>query len=279
MAGVTLPPPTGPPVVPSAGAPAAPSLPAPAVAAPPSSAPGWYDDPWDPRGLRWWDGDVWTGYTDQHFAPAAAAGGPLAAGRVRATVGPTRVLALLLPLSAAGQVASLATSSSGLHQLMDQVRNGTTTARAPVAVTGWMAAGQVLSFLTIAVLVLRMVWLLRSTRAARELGDPTRRSPIVASLGWVVPLLNLWWPYGAMADLHRGDPEVTRTLRWWWITWLVGVLGGTGALVLSWSLPVPGAVAVMGLPAASWLVSGLLERRLVLAAHRAQMTRVGLNSG
>ncbi len=31
--------------------------------APPGTAPGWYQDPWDPRHIRWWDGREWTAHT------------------------------------------------------------------------------------------------------------------------------------------------------------------------------------------------------------------------
>lgn len=53
----TPPGPTGPP-------------PPPAVA-----PPGWYPDPWDPRGLRWWDGQAW------QYPTAAAPGAVVPPGR------------------------------------------------------------------------------------------------------------------------------------------------------------------------------------------------------
>jgi hypothetical protein len=30
-----------------------------------SAASGWYRDPWKKAGMRYWDGQHWTGYTDQ----------------------------------------------------------------------------------------------------------------------------------------------------------------------------------------------------------------------
>ena len=37
---------------------------------PPSAPPGWHPDPSDPRGLRWWDGSRWSGYTWSRDTPA-----------------------------------------------------------------------------------------------------------------------------------------------------------------------------------------------------------------
>ena len=253
----------------------------PPLGGPPGLVAGWYDDPWDHLGLRWWDGEVWTGYTDEHFhGPGARSGADItgeAVAPVRANVATTRALALLLPLGAVGQVASLATSSSALRTLWQQARaGGVVTAPNQGPLSGPMALGQVLSLLTLVVLVVRILWLLRATRAARALGDVTRRAPGWACAGWIIPVVNLWWPRRGIADVAGGTEEVDRMVRWWWATYLIGILGGAAAVMLSWSLTVAGSVAAMALPAASLLVSALLERRLIVAAHRQQMSRVGL---
>jgi hypothetical protein len=36
---------------------------------PPAVPPGWYQDPADPRSLRWWDGTTWTGHTSPAQMP------------------------------------------------------------------------------------------------------------------------------------------------------------------------------------------------------------------
>lgn len=261
-----------PPSVPPAGD----LPPASTAAAMPS---GWYDDPWDPRALRWWDGTTWTGYTDAQYGPGAGsfAGDAMAVELVRRSSGPARVLAALLPLAPLGQVASLATSSSGMRDLFRQVRDGEVLTQATTEVTGWMAIGQVVSLLTIVLLVLRMVWLLRATRACRGLDRPTRRGPGWACAGWILPLLNFWWPYRGVRDVVGDDPGQHRMLVWWWTTYLVGALGSGLALMATWSLSVPASLAVMAVPTASLLVSSVLERRLVLAAQARLEAGVGLN--
>ena len=67
--------------------------------APPTTLPppGWYADPWKVANWRWWDGAIWTGYTD-HWA---ATGVPYARG-----AGPNRVVDESQPIRA-GWIAIL----------------------------------------------------------------------------------------------------------------------------------------------------------------------------
>jgi Domain of unknown function (DUF4328) len=242
--------------------------------------PGWYDDPWDPRGRRWWDGTTWSGYTDAWFAgtPATSVGSD--AGRaVQGNVGVTRALGLLLPLLPFGTAASLATSSSSMRDLFRQLRDGTAFDPATTNdVGGWMVLGQLASLLTVAVLVLRMIWVFRATQATRSLGFATRRSAGWACAGWLIPVVNLWWPYQAVRDASAGASVPPRTVMWWWLTYLVGSIGGGIGVMVSWALPVGGAVVAVAVPTAFSLVSAVLERKLVVATHADLSSRVGLTS-
>ncbi|NCT92591.1 DUF2510 domain-containing protein, partial [Cellulomonas sp. APG4] len=51
------------------------------------STPGWYTDPADQAGLRWWDGERWTSHvTARPTAPSAPAPGATAAGHAAPVV-------------------------------------------------------------------------------------------------------------------------------------------------------------------------------------------------
>ncbi|MFD6447631.1 DUF4328 domain-containing protein [Promicromonospora sp. NPDC060204] len=95
----------------------------------------------------------------------------------------------------------------------------------------------------VAVLVVASLWLHQSRRFAEALGvgHRFRLSIVWTWLGWVVPLLQLWFPALAVSDVWRAT--LRRRLGWvllpWWGCWLVmlwlswtaegwrgGVLGG-----------------------------------------------------
>jgi Protein of unknown function (DUF2510) len=52
-----------------------------------SAAPGWYTDPHDPSGLRWWSGEGWTEHVSGGSAGAAAAGVADASGGAQGAAG------------------------------------------------------------------------------------------------------------------------------------------------------------------------------------------------
>lgn len=76
------------------------------------------------------------------------------------------------------------------------------------------------------------LWLL-GIRAVAEWASPGthhRRSSYWSFLGWVVPVVNLWFPCQVVADASRGVGSSVRTLWPWWVAWLAlnvySVFGG-----------------------------------------------------
>jgi Domain of unknown function (DUF4328) len=91
------------------------------------------------------------------------------------------------------------------------------------------SAGGVLVFLCA---MLFLSWLLRLRDNARALsGETPKYAGIWVFLGWFVPVVNLWFPRGIVADAFRGSApgrRLPRSVDVWWGLWLIGMLGGVG---------------------------------------------------
>lgn len=206
-----------------------------------TSPPGWYHDPMGHAPMRWWDGTRWTEHTADWtgIRPAAA---PIhqpdratLLERERKVAPWLRGLLLLWPIA-------VALSLGGMVSSLDQIANGTDSS---LPALWWV--GQLGALVGIAVTVLRMVWLYRAAVVARSLGLRTRREPLHAALGWLIPIINYWWPYQGVTDLFPEGERPDRRIAWWWTTSIVSQL----ALILMIAVPfVPGAVAVVLVAAA-----------------------------
>jgi hypothetical protein len=74
---------------------------------------GWYSDPGNPQGLRWWDGDAWTEHTMGHpAAPSTTAPAAWPPAPVAAPVAPVPVAAVAPVIPKQVEPVDLATSSS-----------------------------------------------------------------------------------------------------------------------------------------------------------------------
>ena len=94
--------------------------------------------------------------------------------------------------------------------------------------------------------ILFVVWFYRARINAERHGYPQRRARAWAFWGWIIPVVNLWFPFQIMGDIWRaGLPaELRGETAWlpalWWTCWLLSGLGIFGArtmLVNSGSVP------------------------------------------
>ena len=93
--------------------------------------------------------------------------------------------------------------------------------------------------------ILFVVWFYRARINAERHGYRQRRARAWAFWGWVVPIVNLWFPFQIMGDIWRaGLPAEQRgETAWlpalWWTCWLLSELGifGAGATATSDFVP------------------------------------------
>lgn len=83
--------------------------------------------------------------------------------------------------------------------------------------------------------ILFVVWFYRARINAERHGYRQRRARGWAFWGWIVPIVNIWFPFQIMGDIWRaGLPaEQRRETAWlpalWWTCWLLSGLGIFGA--------------------------------------------------
>ncbi len=126
------------------------------------------------------------------------------------------------------------------------------------------------------------VWLYLHVTTARALNPDGwhDRAPYWAFLGWVAPIVSLWFPYQVVRDGAASVGAPTRVVGWWWATWLtlqVVVAGEAVAALLVVDDATPFLVAAM-VTALATAVSGALWVRVVRsmtdAATRCAVARV-----
>ena len=246
--------------------------------------PGWYPDPWQAAPSRWWDGEQWTSHVTQTdgASGAAAATAPGAARAVRSTR-PTvtkpadanvavgreagvatwlRWAVLLPPLLG---LVSLSGTARAVRNAIDAAQGDATPSTSDGATVGSQLAGMV----ALAVTIGQMLWLHRSVAAGRALGLRGRRSPGWAAAGWVIPIVNYWWPYQDVGAMFPDGHRPLRQLRCWWALHVVSlpllVVAVTG-VVLEGHLALWAPLAVLPPVGAAVLMRELIDR--VLATHR-----------
>ncbi|MER8028960.1 DUF4328 domain-containing protein [Streptomyces bauhiniae] len=141
-------------------------------------------------------------------------------------------------------------------------------------------AGSLLTLLCAAVF---LMWLGRVRDNARALsGRPPKYAGIWVYLGWMVPVVNLWFPRGIVADAYRASAPGRRlpfVVNVWWGLWLAGLLGGVlqqrdADSVIARAYSGIGPLLTADVAVAGAAVAGALMVRTVTAAQTARLARV-----
>jgi len=97
--------------------------------------------------------------------------------------------------------------------------------------------------------ILAIVWLWRVRGNAEEASAVQhRRARVWVWLGWLVPVVHLWFPYQVVADVYRASdpdappqsPSITRPApSWLLVWWLAFLLPEVLAFVVTWATDAP----------------------------------------
>ncbi|MGH9280142.1 MAG: DUF4328 domain-containing protein [Acidimicrobiales bacterium] len=215
--------------------------------APGGTPPGWYPDPLQQAPFRWWDGTAWTPHAWQ--APAFPdEDEPARKARIA-----------VLAAAGAGVLGSFG-AHAGLVQLIDQLRDGRSFSVLDLDLGGlYLLSSWLPSIVQTVAGVLFLFWFYRSATVAARLGLPAKRDPTAGVVGFVVPVINLWWPCRSVRDLFPPDDPNRRHVLRWFLLWIVG--GYVGAVVTYVAAFLGGTVG--------WLLLVLPAALLVLAALAA----------
>lgn len=104
-------------------------------------------------------------------------------------------------------------------------------------------------FVLIAAYVVTCLWLYQARTNAEVLRPEVHhaRSRGWVWGGWVVPFVNLWFPYQVVRDIVKGADRPTPMLGWWWASWVVySITSQIGGRIVGFGEIDPTAVRALG---------------------------------
>jgi hypothetical protein len=103
-----------------------------------------------------------------------------------------------------------ARSTGAFDDTWAQVYDGTALALLPAFLVAWAVT---------------CIWLVQVRRQAQSINPdyPHARRVGWVWAGWLVPVVNLWFPFQVVRDIYAAASRFLRpsALRWWWALWLV----------------------------------------------------------
>jgi len=113
--------------------------------------------------------------------------------------------------------------------------------------------------------VLFLVWFYKAVQFSEHLGLRQRRSSGWAIAGWIVPIVNFWFPYQATKDMIPPDnAETLGLVKSWWGLWIAMSL--SGVLILIGSFINPAAGYGMAVVAAALTIGATMRAQQVVSA-------------
>ncbi len=250
------------------------ATPGPPSDAGPGAAPAaWHRDPWGLAAMRWWDGAQWTGYVS---GPPPTRGGPPDLVGERALA---RWLRPALVFGGIAQAVNMITSVDQAQWVVDHwsalTRKGGGEIPAMPRTTA-SSLGQLSGIVALSVAILFMLWFYRAASTGWSSGLPARRGPMIATFAFIIPVINLWWPYQAALDMVPADDPNRGVIRRWWVLWLGAMLCGLLVYPAAAIFTETAARVVAGVGAVAMLVAASAARAVVeyVTATHEQLGRV-----
>lgn len=170
--------------------------------------PGWHPDPWGTAALRWWDGTRWTGHVSGVVTVPSPTSEREASRWARLAMLWAGPALGLYAISSAFQAIWIAEHWEEISNDGGRIPDGASTFASTMGQLAFLALG--------AAAVMFLMWFYRSAAFAAASGLPARRRKGLAVASFVIPVVNLWWPYQSTCDLlPQGHPARRKVLRWW----------------------------------------------------------------
>jgi Domain of unknown function (DUF4328)/Protein of unknown function (DUF2510) len=232
--------------------------------------PGWYPDPFGAADLRWFDGRDWTGHTAK-AAPQVLTADPRAdlASEQRAARRASIAVVVWALIGAANALLYATVFSAHDRHTIELVRNGEKVTTSISFGDAWPFA-----LLTIGATVFVMIWLHRAASLARKAGFPASRDPVWAVLGFIIPIVNFWFPYQVARDCFASNDQRRRIAGLWWTFYLIATLGSAVVGIASLFSVVAG-VAFAAVDTLMIAFALVWWRRLIAAISDAHHDLVG----
>jgi Domain of unknown function (DUF4328)/Protein of unknown function (DUF2510) len=238
----------------------------------PTVPEGWYQDPWRAAAYRYWDGEQWTGHV------SGPSGAQVEAPRLEEERAAGRWAKLALAWGGPALAVTTVTGAFQWHWLAehwDEITRPGSDIQAN-GNTGAALAGQVASLVLLVVGVLFLLWFHRAAANAVSAGMHARRSPVLATISFIIPILNLWWPYQSTCDMLPADHPGRVAVRRWWALWVGCTIAGLATAGAAFTLndialAVTTAVGVVLAVLAAFAARAVVEE--ISDAHGQLMTR------
>ena len=232
-----------------------------------STPAGWYSDPSSvPGALRWWDGERWTDQVSSTALPP-----PPATARVALTreIDVGRLARAAAIATAVAMPIQLVISAFVLSELADFLHDAFSAGHAvtpSLRINPMLSLASNLTSITVFVaLVVTLVWVHASATTAARLGIPATRSPAWAVGGFLIPVVNLWWPYQSVRDLFPAGHPARQVVGRWWAQHLGATFTPLIALGVAFA-SVPAAVVVGAGSAVLYVGAAIALRRVITMA-------------